>query len=65
MKKPSPQNVTLNNVNKNKYTASTKSITGKKNTRYIYTEKDLGEGILEISVTPTAFYKTAGMSAFY
>ena len=37
----------------NQFKASIKSVTRKKNPRYIYTEEDLGEGLLDAGVTYT------------
>lgn len=45
------------NATENGFEVSEKNIHGKKNTRYIYTEEDLGEGILDVGVNSAANYK--------
>ena len=38
-------------VNVNQFKADIKNVSNKKNPRYIYTEEDLGEGILDVGVS--------------
>jgi hypothetical protein len=42
------------NAIENRFEESEKNIPAKKNTRYIYTEEDLGEGILDVGVNAAA-----------
>lgn len=53
MKKQSNKNFLVANSQKNTYTSVRKNESGNKTIRYIYTEKDLGEGLLDMGVTPT------------
>lgn len=53
MKKQTIKNTLISNNQKSTYTSVRKNETGKKTTRYIYTENDLGEGLLDMGVTPT------------
>ena len=53
MKKQSIKNSLVSNSQKITYTSVRKNEAGKKTTRYIYTEKDLGEGLLDVGVTPS------------
>ena len=53
MKKQSNKNFLVANSQKNTYTSVRKNEAGNKTIRYIYTEKDLGEGLLDMGVTPT------------
>ena len=50
MKNQSTNNSIATTSNKNRFTESKKNISGKKSTRYVYTEEDLGEGILDAGV---------------
>jgi hypothetical protein len=43
-------------VNANQFKAGTKNVSTKKNPRYIYTEEDLGEGILDVGIS--SYYAT-------
>lgn len=62
MKKQSTKNFVVTNSPKNTYTSVRKNEAGKKSTRYVYTDKDLGEGLLDMGVTPTY---TVGQTAAY
>lgn len=53
MKKQSIQHSNAAEIHNNKSKASTIKEAGKNHGRYIYTENDLGEGILDLSVTTT------------
>ena len=44
------------NANQNQFKVSNKNIATKENPRYIYTEEDLGEGILDVGIS--AYYLT-------
>lgn len=56
MKKQSIQHSNAAEVNKNTSLANTKKDTGQNQSRYIYTENDLGEGILDLSVATTHLF---------
>jgi hypothetical protein len=43
----------MNNSRGTQYNLVRKNTTNKKNVKYTYTEKDLGEGLLEAGVPPT------------
>lgn len=53
MKKHTIQHSNAAEINKNTSLASTKKEAGKNHSRYIYTENDLGEGILDLSAATT------------
>ena len=53
MKKQTNKNILVTNNQKITYTSLRKNELGKKTTRYIYTENDLGEGLLNMGFTPT------------
>ena len=53
MKKQTMKNLLVTNNQKITYTSIRKIDAGKKTTRYIYTENDLGEGLLDMGFTPT------------
>ncbi len=54
MRKQTTANYVANTANQFKQTR--KNLPGKKNPRYIYTEEDLGEGILEAGIS--SYYST-------
>jgi hypothetical protein len=56
MKKQSIQHSNATEINKNKNSASTKNKDRNNKSRYIYTENDLGVGILELSVVTTNLF---------
>ncbi len=49
MKKQSTNNLTAASINRN-FKAGVRNISAKKNPRYIYTEEDLGEGLLDACI---------------
>jgi hypothetical protein len=51
MKKQTINNYAAPNFNQHQFKGSSKNVPAKKNPRYIYTEEDLGEGILDVGVT--------------
>ena len=51
MRKQTSSDFTGINANQNQFKEIRKNLAGKKNPRYIYTEEDLGEGLLEAGVT--------------
>ncbi|MEO6540795.1 MAG: hypothetical protein ABIN74_07400 [Ferruginibacter sp.] len=54
MRKQTHKSIIVNNVNQ--FKDGRKNMPAKKNPRYIYTEADLGEGILDVGIP--SFYKT-------
>lgn len=51
MRKQTSNDFTGINANQNQFKEIRKNLAGKKNPRYIYTEEDLGEGLLDAGVT--------------
>ena len=51
MRKQTSNDFTGINANQNQFKESRKNLVAKKNPRYIYTEEDLGEGLLEAGMT--------------
>ena len=51
MRKQTSSDFTGINANQNQFKEIRKNLAGKKNPRYIYTEEDLGEGLLDAGVT--------------
>lgn len=58
MKKQINNSYTATSTNKNQFRESNNNSSLKKTTRYIYTEEDLGEGILDAGVT-TAYSRVS------
>ena len=51
MRKQTSNDFTGINANQNQFKESRKNLAAKKNPRYIYSEEDLGEGLLEAGIT--------------
>jgi hypothetical protein len=51
MRKQTSSDFTGINANQNQFKEIRKNLAGKKNPRYIYTEEDLGEGLLDAGIT--------------
>ena len=56
MRKQTTTDFTSNNANQNQFKESNKNVATKENPRYIYTEEDLGEGILDVGIS--SYYLT-------
>jgi hypothetical protein len=53
MRKQTINDFSAINADQNQFKEGRRDISFKKNPRYIYTEEDLGEGILDAGVNPT------------
>ena len=53
MRKQTTNDFSAINANQNQFKENRKNLSVKKNPRYIYTEEDLGEGILDAGVNST------------
>jgi hypothetical protein len=51
MRKQATPNFAAINANQNQFKEGRKNVAVKKNPRYIYTEEDLGEGILDVGIS--------------
>lgn len=51
MRKQTTNNYSAISANQNQLRDSRKNVSAKKNPRYIYTEEDLGEGILDVGIS--------------
>ena len=51
MRKQTSNDFTCINANQNQFKVSINNLAAKKHPRYIYTEEDLGEGLLDVGVT--------------
>ena len=51
MRKQTSHDFTGINANQNQFKVSINNLAAKKHPRYIYTEEDLGEGLLDVGVT--------------
>ena len=56
MRKQTTTDFTVINDNQNQFKEGNKNVAVKKNPRYIYTEEDLGEGILDADIS--SYYST-------
>ncbi len=56
MRKQTTNDFTGINANQNQFKEGNKNVAVKKNPRYIYTEEDLGEGILDAGIS--SYYST-------
>ena len=56
MRKQTTNNFAAMNAGQNQFKEVKKNITVKKNPRYIYTEEDLGEGILDAGVSSSYYF---------
>jgi hypothetical protein len=57
MEKQTTNNFRFLNNNQSQFEDNRKNISRKKNHRYIYTEEDLGEGILDVGINTAANFK--------